>query len=46
MTDKPMLVLIAGPYRSGTGGDPRAMAANLARLEAPSGPCSPPATSP
>lgn len=34
MTDKPMLILIAGPYRSGTGGDPRAMAANLARLEA------------
>ncbi|MFK4120930.1 DUF4406 domain-containing protein [Streptomyces longwoodensis] len=34
MTDKPMLVLIAGPYRSGTGGDPDAMAANLARLEA------------
>jgi len=34
MTDKPMLILIAGPYRSGTGGDPQAMAANLARLEA------------
>ncbi|MEU3059685.1 DUF4406 domain-containing protein [Streptomyces subrutilus] len=34
MTDKPLLILIAGPYRSGTGGDPRAMAANLARLEA------------
>ncbi|MFF5897910.1 DUF4406 domain-containing protein [Streptomyces argenteolus] len=33
MTDKPMLILIAGPYRSGTDGDPRAMAANLARLE-------------
>lgn len=29
----PMLILIAGPYRSGTGGDPTAMAANLARLE-------------
>ncbi len=29
-----MLILIAGPYRSGTGGDPRAMAANLERLEA------------
>ncbi|MFF1414625.1 DUF4406 domain-containing protein [Streptomyces sp. NPDC058289] len=29
-----MLILIAGPYRSGTGGDPQAMAANLARLEA------------
>ncbi|MFD7320870.1 DUF4406 domain-containing protein [Streptomyces sp. NPDC059875] len=34
MTEKPMLILIAGPYRSGTGGDPEAMAANLARLEA------------
>jgi hypothetical protein len=30
----PMLVLIAGPYRSGTNDDPDAMAANLARLEA------------
>ncbi|WEH43776.1 DUF4406 domain-containing protein [Streptomyces sp. AM 2-1-1] len=29
-----MLILIAGPYRSGTDGDPRAMAANLDRLEA------------
>ncbi|MFD7019874.1 DUF4406 domain-containing protein [Streptomyces sp. NPDC059928] len=29
-----MLILIAGPYRSGTDGDPQAMAANLARLEA------------
>ncbi|GAA1915787.1 hypothetical protein GCM10009837_45840 [Streptomyces durmitorensis] len=29
MTDKPMLILIAGPYRSGTNGDPQAMAANL-----------------
>lgn len=28
-----LLVLIAGPYRSGTGDDPRLMAANLARLE-------------
>ncbi|MGW2542489.1 DUF4406 domain-containing protein [Kitasatospora sp. NPDC001574] len=34
MTDRPMLILIAGPYRSGTDGDPQAMAANLARLEA------------
>ncbi|MFD9045469.1 DUF4406 domain-containing protein [Streptomyces zaomyceticus] len=33
-TDEPLLILIAGPYRSGTGGDPRAMADNLARLEA------------
>jgi hypothetical protein len=28
-----MLVLIAGPYRSGTGDDPALMARNLARLE-------------
>ncbi|MGW2277809.1 DUF4406 domain-containing protein [Streptomyces sp. NPDC001770] len=34
MNDKPMLILIAGPYRSGTDGDPQAMAANLERLEA------------
>ncbi|WP_423463096.1 DUF4406 domain-containing protein [Promicromonospora sp. MS192] len=34
MNDKPLLILIAGPYRSGTGGDPQAMAGNLARLEA------------
>lgn len=30
----PMMILIAGPYRSGTGDDPARMAANLARLEA------------
>lgn len=30
---KPMLILIAGPYRSGTGDDPALMAVNLARLE-------------
>lgn len=29
----PLLILIAGPYRSGTGGDPELIAANLARLE-------------
>jgi hypothetical protein len=29
----PMLILIAGPYRSGTGDDPELMAHNLARLE-------------
>lgn len=33
-TDRPLLVLVAGPYRSGTGDDPVLMAANLARLEA------------
>ena len=30
----PRLVLIAGPYRSGTDGDPARIAANLHRLEA------------
>jgi hypothetical protein len=34
MTEKPKLILIAGPYRSGTGDDPARMAANLERLEA------------
>ncbi|MEU1085350.1 DUF4406 domain-containing protein [Streptomyces sp. NPDC005576] len=29
-----MLILIAGPYRSGTDGNPQAMADNLGRLEA------------
>lgn len=28
-----MLILIAGPYRSGTDDDPEKMAANLRRLE-------------
>jgi len=28
-----MLILIAGPYASGTGGDPELMARNLTRLE-------------
>jgi hypothetical protein len=31
--DAPMLILIAGPYRSGTDDDPALMAANLAALE-------------
>ena len=30
---KCLMILIAGPYRSGTGDDPEKMAANLARLE-------------
>ena len=30
---KPMLILVAGPYRSGTGDDPDLMARNLGRLE-------------
>nr|WP_296605868.1 DUF4406 domain-containing protein [Nocardioides sp.] len=29
----PLMILIAGPYRSGTGDDPAKMAANLAALE-------------
>lgn len=31
---KSMMILIAGPYRSGTGDDPQKMAENLKRLEA------------
>jgi len=31
---KPLLVLVAGPYRSGTGDEPDKLAANLATLEA------------
>ena len=34
---KPMLILIAGPYRSGTGDDPALLDANLARLEEAAG---------
>ncbi|MEZ0110802.1 hypothetical protein ABH920_004817 [Catenulispora sp. EB89] len=30
---KPLLILIAGPYASGTDGDPELMARNLKRLE-------------
>jgi hypothetical protein len=30
---KPLLVLIAGPYQSGTNGDPARISANRARLE-------------
>jgi hypothetical protein len=32
-TAKPLLILIAGPYRSGTGDDPDRLEANLRRLE-------------
>jgi len=32
-TAKPLMILIAGPYRSGTGDDPDLLAANLRRLE-------------
>ena len=38
MTTTPMMILIAGPYRSGTGDDPVKMAANLKRLEKASWP--------
>jgi hypothetical protein len=34
MTNKPMFILVAGPYRSGTGDDPALMEANLRQLEA------------
>jgi len=37
-TSKHLLILIAGPYRSGTGDDPQKMAANLRYLEAASWP--------
>ncbi|MBB5858258.1 DUF4406 domain-containing protein [Amycolatopsis umgeniensis] len=30
---KPLMILIAGPFRSGTGDDPELLARNLARLE-------------
>jgi hypothetical protein len=36
--NKRMMVLIAGPYRSGTGDDPQKMAENLKRLEEASWP--------
>jgi hypothetical protein len=32
--NQPMMILIAGPYRSGTNDDPARMAANLRALEA------------
>jgi hypothetical protein len=32
-TQKPLIILIAGPYRSGTNDDPYLMAQNLDRLE-------------
>jgi hypothetical protein len=35
---KPLLILIAGPYRSGTDGDPARIAQNLERLEQASAP--------
>ena len=38
MAQKPLMILIAGPYRSGTGDDPARMAANLKALEEASWP--------
>jgi hypothetical protein len=32
-TSKPLIVLVAGPYRSGTDGDPQRIRQNLQRLE-------------
>lgn len=37
-TNRRMMILIAGPYRSGTGDDPAKMAANLRYLESASAP--------
>ncbi len=34
MSNKPLLILIAGPYRSGTNDDPALMAENLRKMEA------------
>lgn len=33
MAANPMMILIAGPYRSGTGDDPEKMAANVRNME-------------
>ncbi|WDF80352.1 DUF4406 domain-containing protein [Mucilaginibacter sp. KACC 22773] len=33
MTSKPLIILIAGPYRSGTNDDPELMANNLRKME-------------
>jgi hypothetical protein len=33
MSNKPLLILIAGPYRSGTNDDPALMAENLSKME-------------
>jgi hypothetical protein len=38
MANKPLMILIAGPYRSGTGDDPIKMAENLKKLEEASWP--------
>lgn len=33
-TTRPLLILVAGPYRSGTGDDPEKLAANVRAMEA------------
>lgn len=33
-TEQPLMILIAGPYRSGTGDDPAKLAANVRAMEA------------
>jgi hypothetical protein len=33
MNDRPLMILIAGPYRSGTGDDPAKMKANVVAME-------------
>ena len=33
MNTRPLMILIAGPYRSGTGDDPAKLAANVAAME-------------
>jgi hypothetical protein len=33
MNDQPLLILVAGPYRSGTGDDPAKIAANMHAME-------------
>lgn len=34
MSDQPMMILVVGPYRTGTGDDPELMEKNLRRMEA------------
>lgn len=34
MADAPLMILVAGPYRSGTGDDPAKLAANVRAMEA------------
>jgi hypothetical protein len=45
-TTPTLMILIAGPYASGAGGDPELMRQNLRRLETAAWPCSKPDTCP